>query len=95
MRCLLSSLLINYVSFICSLLIGLQDGCDPKRVDKLVQKLGFPVGPMVLNDEVGMDVGAHIGLYLADTFGERFGIGKDEMLMYKEVTDKGSCGKCI
>ena len=69
-----------------------QEGCDPKRIDKLVSKLGFPVGPMVLNDEVGMDTGAHIGLYLTDAIGERFGIGKGEMIMYKELTESGHAG---
>jgi len=69
------------------------EGCDPKRIDKLVQKLGFPVGPMVLNDEVGMDTSAHIGIFLEENFGARLGIGKQEMLMYKELTENGNAGR--
>ena len=32
---------------------------------------GFPVGPLLLADEVGIDVGAHISVILADAFGDR------------------------
>jgi 3-hydroxyacyl-CoA dehydrogenase/enoyl-CoA hydratase/3-hydroxybutyryl-CoA epimerase len=32
---------------------------------------GFPLGPLLLGDEVGLDVGAHIAVILADAFGDR------------------------
>ena len=32
---------------------------------------GFPVGPVLLSDEVGIDVGAHISRVMLDAFGER------------------------
>lgn len=42
----------------CFLLI--EEGCDAGLIDKAMKKWGFPVGPVTLQDEVGIDVGAHI-----------------------------------
>jgi len=38
----------------------LEEGADILKVDALMQKVGYPVGPYNLIDEVGIDVGAHI-----------------------------------
>lgn len=42
----------------CLLLI--EEGCDAALIDKAMKKYGFPVGPVTLLDEVGLDVGAHV-----------------------------------
>ena len=42
------------------------------KIDKALVKFGFPVGPMQLLDEVGIDVGAKIGPILQQELGERF-----------------------
>lgn len=42
----------------CFLLI--EEGCDAGFIDKAMKKWGFPVGPVTLQDEVGIDVGAHV-----------------------------------
>lgn len=42
----------------CFLLI--EEGCEAGLIDKAMKKWGFPVGPVTLQDEVGIDVGAHI-----------------------------------
>ncbi|MBU2871256.1 fatty acid oxidation complex subunit alpha FadJ [Colwellia sp. E2M01] len=42
------------------------------KIDKALVKFGFPVGPMQLLDEVGIDVGAKIGPILQADLGDRF-----------------------
>lgn len=41
-------------------LLVLNEGCDAAQIDKAMKKWGFPVGPITLLDEVGLDVGAHV-----------------------------------
>ncbi|MEN8115251.1 MAG: 3-hydroxyacyl-CoA dehydrogenase family protein, partial [Actinomycetota bacterium] len=39
--------------------------------DKAMKRWGFPVGPLLLTDEVGIDVGTHIAQIMIDAFGDR------------------------
>ena len=41
-------------------LLMLQEGGDANQIDNEMRKFGFPVGPVTLLDEVGIDVGAHV-----------------------------------
>ena len=43
-----------------------------EHVDKALVKFGFPVGPITLLDEVGIDVGAKVAAILRKELGERF-----------------------
>jgi 3-hydroxyacyl-CoA dehydrogenase/enoyl-CoA hydratase/3-hydroxybutyryl-CoA epimerase len=38
----------------------LEEGCEAGAIDKAMKQWGFPVGPVTLQDEVGIDVGAHV-----------------------------------
>lgn len=67
------------------------EGTEPRKLDKLGKKFGFPVGPVTLTDEVGIDIGAHIGEYLSTCFGERFGATNLEVL--NSLVNAGITGK--
>ncbi|HVX39687.1 MAG TPA: fatty acid oxidation complex subunit alpha FadJ [Gemmatimonadaceae bacterium] len=49
----------------------LDEGASIDAVDSALVDFGFPVGPITLLDEVGIDVGGKVGQVLADAFGER------------------------
>jgi 3-hydroxyacyl-CoA dehydrogenase/enoyl-CoA hydratase/3-hydroxybutyryl-CoA epimerase len=49
----------------------LAEGARVEDVDGAMEAWGFPVGPLRLTDEVGIDVGAKIAVILVDAFGER------------------------
>ncbi len=50
----------------------LLEGQRVEHLDRALVKFGFPVGPMTLLDEVGIDVGAKISPILEKELGERF-----------------------
>ena len=47
------------------------EGVSIEAVDRALEQFGFPVGPIKLMDEVGIDVGAHIVETLHQAFGDR------------------------
>ena len=49
----------------------LADGTPIELIDRALVDWGFPVGPMTLLDEVGMDVAEHVGKIVHAEFGER------------------------
>ncbi len=50
---------------------ALGEGFPVELIDRSLVELGFPVGPLALLDEVGIDVGSKVGHILHDAFGER------------------------
>ncbi len=50
----------------------LYEGASVEAIDGAMTGWGFPVGPLLLADEVGLDVGAHISVIFHDAFGDRF-----------------------
>jgi len=51
----------------------LEEGVPIEDIDAAMVDWGFPVGPIQLTDEVGIDVSAKVGKVMADAFGERLG----------------------
>src|SRR5690606_38639853 len=49
----------------------LSEGVPIDRIDSVLVRFGFPVGPFALLDEVGLDVGTKVGAILYEAFGER------------------------
>jgi 3-hydroxyacyl-CoA dehydrogenase / enoyl-CoA hydratase / 3-hydroxybutyryl-CoA epimerase len=49
----------------------LDEGASVDAIDKALVDFGFPVGPITLLDEVGIDVGGKVGLVLSEAFGAR------------------------
>ena len=47
------------------------EGVPIEKIDKAMLDWGFPVGPIKLTDEVGIDVGAKVGKIMLNAFGER------------------------
>jgi 3-hydroxyacyl-CoA dehydrogenase/enoyl-CoA hydratase/3-hydroxybutyryl-CoA epimerase len=53
-----------------AVLVG--EGARLEDVDRAITDFGFPVGPFVLYDEVGLEVAQHAGESVAAAFGDRF-----------------------
>ena len=49
----------------------LEEGGEIRQIDHAMKKFGFPVGPITLIDEVGIDVGAHVTQILSEAFAAR------------------------
>jgi 3-hydroxyacyl-CoA dehydrogenase/enoyl-CoA hydratase/3-hydroxybutyryl-CoA epimerase len=49
----------------------LDEGAAVDVIDDALVGFGFPVGPITLLDEVGLDVGGRVGVVLAEAFGAR------------------------
>ena len=50
----------------------LDQGASIDTIDKALVDFGFPVGPITLVDEVGLDVASKAGKIMHDAFGDRF-----------------------
>ena len=54
-------------------MLAAQEGAaSPSEIDEAVKQAGFPMGPLALNDLVGMDVGVHTFPIMHEAYGERF-----------------------
>lgn len=50
----------------------LSEGFEVERIDRALKKVGFPVGPLTLLDEVGFDIPIKMAPVMAQALGERF-----------------------
>jgi len=67
----------------------LDEGASIDAVDSALTAFGFPVGPITLLDEVGIDVGGKVGQVLAEAFGGR--MTPSESL--RRVVESGRTGR--
>ncbi len=71
-------------------LLLLDEGASIEFLDKMMKDFGFPVGPMALFDEVGIDVGAHVAETMAPMFAKR---GVEATHKANELHDAGYQGR--
>ena len=77
--------------FINEALLLMEEGVEPLLIDKTMKQFGFPVGPITLIDEIGIDVGAHISTGDLATLFEKRGTKSNDIL--KRMEEKGFKGK--
>lgn len=58
----------------------IEDGVDFQRIDKVMEKFGWPMGPAYLLDVVGIDTGVHASKIMAEAFSDRMSY-KDKTVM--------------
>jgi 3-hydroxyacyl-CoA dehydrogenase len=70
-------------------MLAAQEGAaSPQEIDESVKKMGLPMGPLTLNDMVGIDVGVHTFPILYEAYGERFPIP----LLFERLHKAGRLG---
>lgn len=68
----------------------LEEGADLKNVDAIIEHFGMPMGPFVLADTVGIDVGYKVAKSLNQEYGERMNVCH---LLSEMTKDKTLLGK--
>lgn len=76
--------------FINEALLLLEERASIEDLDRAMKRFGFPVGPVALLDEVGIDVAAHVADTLSGTFESR---GAKTSKLAKELVDAGYKGR--
>lgn len=71
-------------------LLLLEEGASVEQLETVMKSLGFPVGPITLFDEVGLDVATHVSETLKDLFSNR---GGKISSMASELVDAGYIGR--
>jgi 3-hydroxyacyl-CoA dehydrogenase/enoyl-CoA hydratase/3-hydroxybutyryl-CoA epimerase len=71
----------------------LQEGAEIAKVDHIIEDFGMPMGPFILADVVGIDVGCKVAHSLQDAYGDRMRVADilDELYKnHKELLGKKS-----
>jgi len=70
--------------FLNEALLLLEEGAEIPAIDRELKQFGYPVGPIALMDEVGIDVGAHImsGDLMKSFISQREGLKVSEALLH-------------
>lgn len=67
----------------------LKQGAPIEQIDRALTAWGFPVGPIALMDEVGIDIGGHVSRVLIEYFGERIQAPE----IFQRLLDDGRTGR--
>jgi 3-hydroxyacyl-CoA dehydrogenase / enoyl-CoA hydratase / 3-hydroxybutyryl-CoA epimerase len=78
---LVNRILIPYMNEAAHMLDA---GADFEQIDQVIEHFGMPMGPFVLADEVGLDVGYKVAKILEDGYGERMKVAKVLDVAYNE-----------
>ncbi|RTZ82547.1 MAG: fatty acid oxidation complex subunit alpha FadB, partial [SAR324 cluster bacterium] len=62
------------------------DGVDFERIDKVMEKFGWPMGPAFLLDVVGIDTAFHAGVVMSEGFPDR--MSQDEPTIISKLYEK-------
>lgn len=77
---------MDEAAFVCG-----EGGVDFHQLDSIMKDFGYPVGPMTLIDEVGIDVAYHVGHDLGKALGKRVSAQDPQAL--SELIEKGALGR--
>jgi 3-hydroxyacyl-CoA dehydrogenase/enoyl-CoA hydratase/3-hydroxybutyryl-CoA epimerase len=82
-----SGFLVNRIllPFINEAFYLLEETGNPFKIDKAIEKYGLPMGPFVLADTVGLDVGYKVAKQLEDSFGKRMKVSPLIDQVYNEL----------
>jgi 3-hydroxyacyl-CoA dehydrogenase len=70
-------------------MLAAQEGAaSPQEIDESVREIGFPMGPLALNDMVGIDVGVHTFPIMYEAYGERFPVP----ILFEKLLKAGRLG---
>jgi 3-hydroxyacyl-CoA dehydrogenase/enoyl-CoA hydratase/3-hydroxybutyryl-CoA epimerase/enoyl-CoA isomerase len=88
--------LVNRILFpyINESLVLLQEGADPRAVDRAATEFGMPMGPITLNDLVGLDTSLYAGRVINTAFADRAVTTKilDELVAAGRLGQKSGAG---
>ncbi|MCA9394163.1 MAG: enoyl-CoA hydratase/isomerase family protein [Candidatus Omnitrophica bacterium] len=91
-----SGFLVNRILLVYMAEAGriLEETGDPEHIDQVITDFGMPMGPFLLSDEVGLDVGLKVMRILQDSFGDRYRPVKifDKLLEHKKLGKKTGTG---
>ncbi len=67
----------------------LEEGISFERIDKIMQDFGMPMGPFILMDEIGLDIGYKVACLLEENLGARLKVPQ----IFKKVYEQKWLGK--
>jgi 3-hydroxyacyl-CoA dehydrogenase/enoyl-CoA hydratase/3-hydroxybutyryl-CoA epimerase len=76
--------------FLNEAVLLVEEGASVEALDDALKGFGFPVGPLTLLDEVGIDVGAHVSKDLGTAFASR---GMQPTISFDRLVGAGLLGR--